>query len=252
MVIKSLEGMIRTLLKRFLGIKGHRDIFLLLAYRKNFARGIELMKVSNSQISQDVFVLLELASKGKNESGFFVEFGAADGKIHSNTYILEKKFGWSGILAEPGLTWQKALVVNRECQIDFRCVHSYSGSRLEFDETADPLFSTRHQYLHSDKHEFKRNDSRKYEVESISLSDLLVAHNSPTMIDYLSIDTEGSELEILSTFDFKKYRIGIISVEHNFETNREKIYDLLTANGYTRKHRYISLFDDWYVLDSNK
>ena len=146
------------------------------------------------------------------------------------------------------MTWQKSLVANRRCQIDFRCVHSYSGGIIEFAETSDPLFSTQHQYLSSDKHELNRSNSTKYEVESISLCDLLVEHNSPTRIDYLSIDTEGSELEILSKFDFLKYRIRIISVEHNFTPNREKIRDLLIANGYTQKFKYVSLFDDWYVL----
>ena len=66
-------------------------------------------------------------------------------------------------------------------------------------------------------------------------------------IDYLSIDTEGTEYEILSSLDFNKYDISIMSVEHNYTTNREKIYNLLIDNNYTRVQEKFSKFDDWYI-----
>tara|TARA_B100000780_G_C20781390_1_gene310300 strand:+ start:75 stop:314 length:240 start_codon:yes stop_codon:yes gene_type:complete len=72
---------------------------------------------------------------------------------------------------------------------------------------------------------------------------LLIKYNAPRLIDYLSIDTEDSEFEILKNFDFNNYKFRVITCEHNFNKNREKIYKLLTANGYRRK------FEDWYVLE---
>jgi hypothetical protein len=68
------------------------------------------------------------------------------------------------------------------------------------------------------------------------------------MMDYLSIDTEGSEYDILSSFNFDKYKFRVITSEHNFTQNREKIYTLLKKQGYERKFEDISEFDDWYVL----
>ena len=53
---------------------------------------------SKSQYRQDLFVLSELEFK---RDGFFVEFGATNGINGSNSFILEKNFGWKGILAEP-------------------------------------------------------------------------------------------------------------------------------------------------------
>ena len=69
-----------------------------------------------------------------------------------------------------------------------------------------------------------------YELKTSSINDLFDKYEINNTIDYLSIDTEGTELEILNSLDFKKYDIKIISVEHNFTSNREAIYNLLTIN----------------------
>jgi len=57
-----------------------------------------------SQNYQDVFVLYQTKYK---RDGYFVEFGATDGKIISNSLLLEQKYGWKGILSEPNPVWHK-------------------------------------------------------------------------------------------------------------------------------------------------
>ena len=70
----------------------------------------------------------------------------------------------------------------------------------------------------------------------------------PDVIDYLSIDTEGSELEILQTFDFDAYKFRLITVEHAGEKEkREKICSLLESKGYNRWLPILSRWDDWYI-----
>lgn len=91
-----------------------------------------------------------------------------------------------------------------------------------------------------------------YDVQTISLVDLLDKYNAPAIIDYLSIDTEGSEYEILKEFNFSKYRFNVITCEHNHTSAREKIFNLLTANGYVCKFRNLSMCDDWYVYKGTK
>ena len=91
-------------------------------------------------------------------------------------------------------------------------------------------------------------DQDQYPVVTISLGDLLNFYKAPREIDYLSIDTEGSEYEILSAFDFAKYKIKIITVEHNWTDNRKKIFDLLLSNGYQQVHDNATHCDDWYIL----
>jgi hypothetical protein len=68
------------------------------------------------------------------------------------------------------------------------------------------------------------------------------------MIDYISIDTEGSEYEIIENFDFNYYDVKVLTIEHNYEeSHRTKIYEKLIKAGYARKYTEISHQDDWYV-----
>jgi FkbM family methyltransferase len=219
---------------------------VLLASR-DFAGGIDGapdIRNSRSQISQDIFVLAELKNK---RGGYFVDFGATNGVDLSNSYLLEKHYGWNGILAEPARCWHEDLRKNRSAAIDTRCVWSETGHKLEFNETKVPELSTISKFNDVDDHRRARSYGETYEVETVSLTDLLDHYRAPREIDYLSIDTEGSEFEILSNFDFSKYRFSVITCEHNFTEMRERMNYLLTSHGYKRKHEALSRWDDWYV-----
>ena len=202
---------------------------------------------AKSQLGQELFVLSQL---GFERDCFFVEFGATNGRDLSNTHLLEKDFGWRGILAEPARIWHSELSSNRTARIDFDCVWKATGEALIFNEARFPELSTIETFNASDMHKKSRDHGKSYKVSTISLLDLLRKHEAPKIIEYLSLDTEGSELEILEAFDFNQYRIKIITVEHNYTDNRYKIFDLLSAHGYTRKFESVSQFDDWYVLDN--
>ena len=208
----------------------------------------KLLRHSKSQLGQDI---LALSVTGFNNPGFFVEFGAADGVALSNSHILEKHFGWSGILCEPSKSWHQALSKNRNCTIDTLCVYSASGQRISFSENYLGELSAITEYAEPNSHGLLKRTTSSYEVETISLQDLLVTHGAPKYIEFLSIDTEGSEFEILKNFDFQSYRFGAICVEHNFADTREKINSLLLANGYQQVHADLSDFDDWYVQATN-
>lgn len=199
---------------------------------------------SKSQILQDLFVLYELQEK---EKGYFVEFGATNGVDSSNSFLLEKHYSWNGILAEPGRIWHEQLKANRVSKIDCRCVWSETGQQLEFNQVTEPELSTINAFSGTDRYSESRSSGAKYYVETISLNELLRTNGAPAHIDYLSIDTEGSEFEILSALDFKQYKIKIITCEHNYTGAREKIFDLLTSKGYVRKFEVFSQVDDWYV-----
>ena len=201
-------------------------------------------KYSRSQLYQDLFVLSEVNFKKK---GFFVEFGATDGFNLSNTFLLEKKFGWKGILCEPAKIWYKTLKKKRKVKIETKCIWKKSNLAIEFNETNIAELSTIKEYSNSDSHRNNRKGN-SYTVMTISLEDLLNKYKAPKIIDYLSIDTEGSEFDILSTFNFNKYKFKVITCEHNYSANRKKIFLLLTRHGYKRKFKKLSKFDDWYVL----
>lgn len=206
---------------------------------------LRYLRRSRAQFRQDLFVLSELQFK---RSGFFVEFGATDGVNLSNTYLLERGFSWRGILAEPCKCWYDKLLANRRATIETRCVWRDSGSIMSFKEVEEIAeLSTLSSFSSVDFHEHRRQAGKTYDVETISLNDLLETHNAPTQMDYLSIDTEGSEFDILSHLNFEKYRFNVITCEHNFTPAREDLYELLTGHGYVRKYQEVSKVDDWYV-----
>lgn len=202
-------------------------------------------KLSKAQLGQDLFALMESKLK---KNGYFVEFGATDGVSLSNTYLLEKEFNWTGILAEPSICWHDQLVLNRKSIIDKRCVWKKSGEELSFIEVDNAVLSTIKGFGENDAHSVRRKNNKSYVVESISLNDLLDYHKAPKIIDFLSVDTEGSELVILEAFDFSKYKFRTITIEHNFSKNRIDIYNLLTNAGYERVFEDYSSYDDWYIL----
>ena len=201
---------------------------------------------SYAQMHQDLFVLLETGFK---QQGFFVEFGATNGVDLSNTYLLEKQYAWDGILAEPSKNWHEALRQNRGCKIESDCVWSETGKELDFHSSEIGEHSTVVECLNDKSSKTTEAEGEIYKVTTISLTDMLNKHQAPSFVDYLSIDTEGSEYEILKAFDYSRYKIGIIHVEHNYDAEkRQAIYQLLTEKGYQRRYTNFSKWDDWYYL----
>jgi FkbM family methyltransferase len=204
---------------------------------------------AKAQFGQDLFALAMLGFK---RDGYFVDFGATNGLEGSNSWLMENRFGWRGIVAEPARIWHEDLRKNRICHIETRCVYSKSGETVEFSECASPALSTIRGYADGDYMRTKRSRSSTYKVETMSLNDMLGTYGAPAHIDYLSIDTEGSEFEILQELDFEHYSFGVITCEHNHTPMREKIFRLLEAEGYRRVLEQHSDVDDWFVRDAQK
>lgn len=212
-----------------------------------FSFCVQNESLSNSQIYQDLFVLWILGNK---KTCYFIEFGAVDGIAGSNSLLFEKKFGPTGIVAEPNPRYKDVLKKNRSCKIDLRCVNTLSNELVTFTDVEEsPELSTISTYFESDGHAKKRM-GKQFQIKTVSLNDLLKEHDAPTEIDYLSVDTEGSELEILSRFDFEKYKPKVVTVEHNHNVEKKlKLESLFEKNGYKRYFPFISAFDLWFVLE---
>lgn len=229
------------------------DVLVLLRDQSGAADADEQMRFvrfcldrltqSHSQLLQDLWVAYEL---GEPRGGYFVEFGALDGRTSSNTLYLEQTLGWTGILAEPARAAHPYLS-RRAAHVDQRCVWVDSGQRLLFNECRPVDHSTIDSYSGGDQHADSRRGGTRYEVETVSLSDLLAHWQAPRRIDYLSVDTEGSELDILRAFDFAAWDVRLITVEHNYTARRDGLFELLTGHGFRRKFEALSRADDWYV-----
>jgi FkbM family methyltransferase len=206
---------------------------------------LQAIEDCQSQFMQDIICLLFAFGK---TNGFFVEFGACDGILISNTVLLERQFGWQGVLSEPAPSWHERLRNNRKCAIDTRCVWSTSGRKLLFGELANDEYFTQSGVIATG---FSDNIAKQYEVDTISLIDLIREHKAPTHIDMLSVDTEGSEFAILESFPFNEYTFGFICVEHHQKEQEIPIKSLLEAAGYKQVFRSISGHDGFYVPASN-
>ena len=200
---------------------------------------------SKSQLLQDYFVASYFKFK---EGGSFIEFGATDGIKDSNTFLLESKFGWKGVLVEPIISFYNQLKLNRKSKTLNNAVYHESNKSILFQESIFPELSTIKGYGDSDDHNRQDNVASEYNIDTITLNEIFENYFNDKIIDYLSIDTEGSEYDILNSFDFEKNKIRIITVEHNYSIQRNKIYKLLTKNGYKRVLTHISRWDDFYIL----
>ena len=205
---------------------------------------------SYSQIGQDLWVLHTLNYKRK---GYFVEIGAIDGIKFSNTYLLEKEFGWRGIVVEPNPVYKKEIRKNRKCSVDYRAIDNVKKANRKFVSMPGETSGLSCLFDHKDKDIHKMDRDLYGEivtVESTSPNTLLSTHKAPAHIDYMSLDTEGNELDILKILDWKRYTIQLISIEHN----RNDIYwrnilDFLTGKGYSLYTEKDTYFDSWYYLN---
>jgi FkbM family methyltransferase len=199
-----------------------------------------------SQFSQDIYVFREIYKEKKN--GFFVEVGAHDGIKFSNTLFLENN-GWKGVCIEPHPAIYQLLLKNRpKCICIDYAAYKDDDKLLPFIMSDISCGCSGFEY--SNLHEFIKNKKRCV-VKTKKLTTILDEIKAPSFIEYISLDTEGSELDILNGLDFNKYKIGYFSIEHNHhQRNRESIRSFMISKGYSF-HRENHVDDDYILKDIN-
>lgn len=195
-------------------------------------------KNSKAQIHQDLFALW---ANQQTTNPFFCEFGAMDGVQYSNTLLLEKDFGWKGILAEPMPGLFNKIAQQRTAQAFNGCVTATGNQKIKLNvDVGNPEYSS---ILG-----IKSLKKEVIEANTITLEQLLETFHAPKEIAFISIDTEGTEYPLIEKFPFNKYSFKAMAIEHNYHASNEKLLDsLLKRNGYRRVFKEISLFDAWYL-----
>lgn len=198
-----------------------------------------MTKRTFSQIGQDLYVIENVY--GKKRDGFFVDVGATHGENLSNTCLLERDYGWKGICIEPNPNFFSKLVKNRTATCLPCAAYSVNGKEFEF--TVAGVLSGISKHIDYHKSTLK---NPTITVTTKTLTTILDECKAPRFIEYLSLDTEGSELEVLRGIDFSKYTFGFITIEHNWiEPRRTEMRELLLDNGYV--FHCESRHDDYYI-----
>jgi hypothetical protein len=202
--------------------------------RKFFKFIIDNKKLSKSQIFQDLFAYFFSDCRKKRT---FIEIGGGNGEDLSNTYVLEKKFKWKGVICEPDSRLHVNILAKRKCFLESKPVSNFHNKNIYFYSKG----------LYDSYSSYKYRRSGKV-LKSICLNNLIKKYKLGKNINYISIDTEGNEFDIIKNFNFTKYNVKIFTIEHNFQKKiREKIYKILIKNNYKRVFKYISYMDDWYI-----
>ena len=169
----------------------------------------------SSQSGQDKFIN-NFFFRGK-EKGFFVEIGAYDGLTGSNCFFFEKHLGWNGIAIEPSSNQFSKLEKNRNCN----CINKALSTKIEQKEFIDviqgytQMSGLNNSFYKKTLDKITKDFRTKIERKTIETTTFSKAVNQNYLIDYLSIDVEGGEQDILDSIDFNLYKIKVISIENN-------------------------------------
>lgn len=193
---------------------------------------------SYSQYKQEDFVINYFNNK---KDGVFIELGGLDGIRHSNTFLLEKKYNWSGLIIEPSPSLYKELKINRNVHTENILVGDKKQENVEFLYIEDKTKCIGLQGVvenYNSKHfnrAMKELNNKSYNIIKLNMVTLQELCNKYNIckVDYLSLDVEGSELKVLEGIDFSKLDIKLIGVEINYKEDESKIYNILNKNGYT-------------------
>jgi FkbM family methyltransferase len=202
----------------------------------------------SSQYQQDKF-LEENVFKGY-KNGIFVDVGAHDGLTINNTLYFEKYNKWTGINIEPIKTVYDNLVINRPNNININCAVYNSEGETEFlnnvgyTEMLSGIKDTFH-IKHLERLE-KENNMFGGNTEIIKVNtkklETIFDENNITHVNYLSIDVEGAEFEVIKSINFDKVFIDIIGFENNYEDSAAPIINYLEDKNYSILYRISDIF----------
>lgn len=174
---------------------------------------------SQSHVQQDRWLYENVFAPLWVGNGVFVDVGAF-GEEGSNTWFYEKALGWTGVLIEPNALKVPALRATRSNPVVNCAIDDEPGERpfLQICGKNEQLsglldnYDPRWKILLDAQHATQGNEQHIVNVPCRTLQDVLDEYDI-THVDYLSIDTEGSEMKVLNSIDWSRMDIRCITVE---------------------------------------
>lgn len=180
-----------------------------------------------SQYSEDILVDSILGCKA---SGTYVDVGANDPEKFNNTARFYRK-GWHGINIEPNPLLLNRFRATRQRDINLNIGIGRTRSTLPFF-TIDP--NTLSTFDHAAVEQATKQGYRlasTNDIDVLPLCDVLDEHVAGAAIDFLSVDVEGFEMEVLGSNDWGRHRPKVVMIEVNRAV--EEIQSFMIDHGYT-------------------
>lgn len=178
--------------------------------------------------------------------GFFIEVGANHPTNGSLTWPMEQK-GWSGIVVEPQEKHFRLFQQSRPKSHAFRAAcgapENTGKGTLHIPKGGMDGFATLSQ--NADDHGVEYDSVEHVDVVTL---DSLIDQVRPARIDFVSIDTEGTELEVLKGFSLRRHKPALILIEDKGTTLKKHRH--LRANGYKLVKR--TELNNWYVPEETR
>ena len=203
----------KKIIKRIFGLK-------LYGYLRRWRYNIPLSR------KEEFGIDMMLEDKLPHRDGFYVELGANDGVSFSNSYYFEVNKGWKGVLIEPVPNLYMTCVKRRGannvvfCNACVPFGYDEEFVRMKYCDSMtisdnldldigdhDKFVETGYQYLNEGESTFI------FGAKSATLNSLLEEAEAPALIDFLSLDVEGAELDVLRGVDFTKYNFRYMVIE---------------------------------------
>jgi len=200
------------------------------------------------QHQQDQFIEENFLKGYKN--GFFIDIGAHDGITFNNTLYFEKYNNWTGINIEPIKKVFDKLVINRPNNINLNCAVCNNDGETDFlcntgyTEMISGIkdnFDMRHFYRLHRENQLMGSTTEVIKVKTKKLETIL-DENNIKHINYLSIDVEGAEFEVIKSINFNKVFIDVIGFENNYNDVSVPIVEYLENKGFITIHISLDIF----------
>jgi len=183
----------------------------------------------------------------KKANGTAVEVGGFDGMTGSNTFFFEQK-GWTTLLVEPNPALAAVIRKNRKCRIAEYAVGECSREVILQVPTGDETIAS----VSTNPWQLRRmqsgGDINTITVQQRRLDDVL-ADAGLASIDFITIDVEGHEMQVLEGFDLARWQPRIVILEDNSSGRTEDVPIYMELRGYVR---FCSTgCNDWYCSKSD-
>lgn len=189
---------------------------------------------SRAQFGQD---LSALEYHNHKRNGTYLEIGVHDGEKANNTVMMDQEYGWSGVCIDPMMKNME----KRSCKQFNVALGSEPGEADfrygdgSFDE-GDQGLSGLDKFATSDDNKQWKDAVSNFKMKKVPVrvpEDVFTEANLPSTIDYMSLDVEGAEMDILKSFPFDKYCVKYATIETNNDKEKEKeMEEFMTQRGY--------------------